>query len=224
MDTLKIQKLVADSGKMLLAGGLVAGTWGNISHRIDSDYMAITPSGISYDEITPEKIVIANVRDLSFKGDIAPSSEINMHAEIYKSKKEVNAVIHSHSLYASIVAAVGEEVPPYTEDMAQIIGPSIRIAKHALTGTPELAERVLAALEKRYGAILENHGALCVGRDMKEAFAACHILEKACQIFITVKLIGGGKALSEEDAKSLRDYYLNNYQKRRQVNTPDSPL
>jgi len=214
MDIIEIQRLVCDSGKRLLAEGLVAGTWGNISHRVDPDFMAITPSGISYDELTPESIVVVNVHDLSYRGDVKPSSEINMHASVYKTKKEVNAVVHNHSLYASIVAARGEDVPPYIEDMAQVIGPSIKVVKHALTGTPELAEGVINALDNRYGAILQSHGAVCVGRDMKEAFAACHILEKSCQIAIFIQLLGGGKALTPEYAEGFRSYYLNNYQKK----------
>lgn len=214
MDTIEIQRLVADSGKRLLAEGLVVGTWGNISHRIDSERMAITPSGVSYEELTREKIVIVNVDDLSCEGALQPSTETNMHAAIYKAKNEVNAIVHSHSLYASIVAAKGGEVPPYIEDMAQVIGPSIKVASHALTGTPELADGVLKALDNRYGAILQNHGAVCVGRDMREAFAACHILEKSCQIFIFIELLGGGKPLPAEHAEGFRSYYLNNYQKK----------
>jgi len=213
MDIAEIQKLVYDSGKKLIAEGLVTGTWGNISYRIDSDWMAITPSGIGYDELSPGDVVIANIHDLSYEGELKPSTEIKMHAAILKVKKEVNAVIHNHSPYASIIAACGEEVPPYTEDMAQVLGPSIKVVKHALTGTPELAEGVLSALDNRFGAILQNHGAVCVGRDMKEAFAACHIMEKSCRISIFVQILGGGRALSMEQAESFRAYYLNNYQK-----------
>ena len=214
MDILEVQKLVCESGKKLQKEGLVTATWGNISYRIDSDWMAITPSGISYDELNPENIVVANIHDLSYKGKLKPSSEIGMHAAILKKNNEINGVIHTHSLYASIVAAKGIEVPPYLEDMAQVIGPSIRVAEHALTGTPELAQAVLKALDNRYGAILQNHGAVCVGRDMKEAFAACHILEKSCQIFINIQLLGGGKPLSPEQAEYFRDFYLNHYQKK----------
>ena len=214
VDISEIQKLVYDSGMKLINDGLVAGTWGNVSHRIDAGFMAITPSGISYDELSPESIAVVNIHDLSYKGELKPSTEANMHALIYKAKKEINAVIHFHPFYGSIAAAKGEEVPPYIEDMAQIIGPSIKVAKHALTGTMELAEGALAALDNRFGALLANHGAVCAGRDMKEAFAACHILEKSCQVFIFMKLLGGGKALSFEQAEGLRDFYLNNYQKK----------
>ena len=209
-----IQELVCESGKRLLAEGLVSGTWGNISHRIDDDLMAITPSGIDYDELKPEDIVAVNINDLSYTGDIPPSSEVNMHAAIYKAKKEVNAIIHNHSLYACIVSVRSGEVPPYTEDMAQVLGPSIKVVKHALTGSPELASGVVKALEGRYGAILQNHGAVLLGRDMKEAFAACHILEKSCRISIYVELLGKGKALPLPYAESCREYYLNNYQKK----------
>jgi len=214
MDIIEIQRLVCVSGKRLLAEGLVAGVWGNISHRVDDDLMAITPSGMSYNELSPEDIVLANIHDLSYSGKLKPSSEIRMHAAILKAKKEVNAVIHNHSPYACIIAARGVEVPPYTEDMAQIIGPTIKVAKHALTGTPELAIGVLAALDNRYGVILENHGAVCMGRDMKEAFAACHVLEKSCQISVFVQLLGGGNPLPPECAEDCRSFYLNSYQRK----------
>ena len=214
MNVNEIRELVCKSGLRLMNEGLIAGTWGNISNRIDADTMVITPSGISYDELTPDDMVIANIHDLSYEGQRKPSSELNMHASIYKEKSEINAVIHNHSLYGSIVAARDKEVPPYIEDMAQVIGPSIRVVKHAITGTPELSEGVLKALDNRYGAIMQNHGAVCIGRDMKEAFAACHILEKSCQIFVYLELMGGGICLPEKYAEGFRDYYLNNYQKK----------
>jgi L-fuculose-phosphate aldolase len=212
MDIYEARKLVCDSGKKLLKDGLVAGTWGNVSCRIDSERMVITPSGISYDELTPEDMVLMDLNDLSYEGKLKPSSEKGMHAAIYKAKKEVNGIIHTHSLYASIVAAKGVEVTPYVEDTAMILGSSVKVVKHAFTGSAELNNGVVAALDNRFAAILQNHGAVCVGRDMKEAFAACHILEKSCQIFINICLLGGGEDIPVDLAEKFRDGYLNYYQ------------
>ena len=213
MDIREAKKIVCDGGKELLRLGLVAGTWGNVSCRVSDSSMVISPSGIPYEKLKPEDMPAVKLEDLSFEGR-RPSSESPMHAAIYRSRPEVNAVIHFHSLYACTASVLGEDVPPYLEDMAQIIGPTIRISRHALTGSPLLTENVLAALSGRFGALLENHGAVCVGRDMEEAFAAGLILEKACQTHLLVKTAGGGKALTQEEAEKYRDFYLNSYQKR----------
>lgn len=214
MNVEEARALVCESGKRLLRDGLVAGTFGNISYRVDDSSIIITPSGISYDELTPGDMVLVNIHDLSCDENKKPSSEKDLHIAIYKHRREVNAVIHNHSLYASIVAAIGTEVLPYIEDTAMTLGPSIRVAKHAFTGSPELSNGALKALEDRFAAILQSHGAVCVGRDMKEAFTACHILEKSCQIYITVRMLGGGEAIPQEMAEKFRDSYLNRYQKK----------
>ncbi|WP_130860962.1 class II aldolase/adducin family protein [Bacilliculturomica massiliensis] len=213
MDSQEAKKIVCGGGKELLRLGLVAGTWGNVSCRAGGSAMVITPSGIPYDKLEPDDMSTVSIEDLTFEGR-RPSSESPMHAAIYRTRPEVNAVIHFHSLYACTASVLGEDVPPYLEDMAQIIGPSIRISRHALTGSPLLTENVLDALSGRFGALLENHGAVCAGRDMEEAFAAALILEKACQTHLLVKTAGGGRALTVEEAEKYRDFYLNSYQKR----------
>ena len=134
----EIRKLVCDSGKQLLAEGYVSGTWGNISLRIDGTFMAITPSGREYETMVDEDIVIVNYRDHSFEGDIKPSSEFKLHTEIYRTRKNINAVIHTHQMNASTVASARREVPPILDDMAQIIGPSVKCADYALPNTKKI--------------------------------------------------------------------------------------
>lgn len=128
----KLRELVCSSGKKLQSTGLVSGTWGNISHRINNDYMVITPSGKDYSILTPEDMVVVNIYDMKYTGDLKPSGESSLHAIIYKNRKEVNAIIHMHSDNACTVAAARREVPPLLEDMVQIIGPTIRVADYAI--------------------------------------------------------------------------------------------
>lgn len=89
----EIKKLVCDSGENLLATGYVSGTWGNISFRIDDTFMAITPSGREYETMIADEIVIVNYKDHSYEGSIKPSSEFKLHTEIYRTRKNINAVI-----------------------------------------------------------------------------------------------------------------------------------
>jgi len=214
MDTKKAAELVCESGKRLLHENLVAGTWGNISCRIDDNHMVITPSGIKYEDLSSDDMVLVHMDDLSYEGNYKPSAETPIHVAIYKDRNDVNAIVHNHSLYASVIAASEKRVLPYLEDMAMILGPDVRVTEHAWTGSKELCEQVVAGLKDRFAVILQSHGAICVGRDMEEAFTACNILEKSCQIQVNVEMIGGGKSLDSETANIYRDNYLNVYQKK----------
>lgn len=211
----KARKQVCDTGKHLLESGLVSGTWGNVSCRINDDFMAITPSGMDYDKLNPEDIPIVNMSDLSYKGRFKPSSEKILHTEIYKTRSEINACIHTHSANASTVAASHREVPPLLDDMAQIIGPSIRVAEYAVPGTKKLAKGALKALKGRNGVLLANHGAVCIGRNVDEAFTACEILEKACKTFIESEFLGGGVPINKFEAKVMHEYFLKKYSKQK---------
>jgi L-fuculose-phosphate aldolase len=126
------KKLVHEAGQRLLDLGLVSGTWGNISARADKNSMVITPSGRKYEELTTDEMVVVDIKNLTYEGKIKPSSELKLHAEIYQSRNKINAIIHTHQINASTVAAARREVPPILDDMAQIIGPSVRVAEYAL--------------------------------------------------------------------------------------------
>jgi L-fuculose-phosphate aldolase len=209
------KEMVCNSGKQLLRSGLVSGTWGNVSYRVNGEYMVITPSGRAYETLTPEEMVLVNIMDLSYEGNIKPSSESGLHAEIYKGRKEIKAVIHTHSQNVCTVAATHREVPPLLDDMVQIIGPSVKVSDYALSGTEKLTKNVMKALAGRNAALLANHGAVCIGRDMQEAFFACEILEKSCRTFMETELIGGGVPLGVIKAGRVHEYFLKKYSKQR---------
>ncbi len=213
----KARQLVCDSGKRLLRSGYVSGTWGNISCRIDTDFMAITPSGREYESLTPEDMVIVNIHDLSYKGDMKPSGEMGLHAEIYRQRSEISAVMHTHSPNASTVAASRREVPPILDDMAQIIGPSLRVADYALPGTAKIVKATMKALSGRNAALLANHGAVCVGRDMDEAFVTCEIMEKSCRAFIESEFLGGSVPINGVEAWVMHQFYLKKYSKQKDM-------
>jgi L-fuculose-phosphate aldolase len=204
---------VCEAGKRLLRENLVSGTWGNLSLRMDEQNMIITPSGKPYELLLPEDMVRVNYRTLSWDGESKPSSELKLHAAIYLDRKDVNAVIHTHQPNASTVAAARREVPPILDDMAQIIGPSVRVAAYALPNTKKIVRKTLGALSGRNAALMANHGAVCIGRDMEEAFLVCQVLEKACRAFIEAEFLGGAKAIGTVEAWIMHKYYLLKYSK-----------
>jgi len=210
-DWIELRKAVADAGRRLLAEGLVVRTWGNVSVRAGPDQMLITPSGRAYEDMAPEDIVPVNFLTHVHEGPLKPSSEGKMHAEIYRTRPEIQAVIHTHQINASTVAAARREVPPILEDVVQLIGPTIRVADYCLPTTKKSVRLAVKALRGRKAALLANHGAVCVGRDLEEAFTVCLLLEKACKTFTEAEFRGGAKSIGRIDAFAMHQYYLRKY-------------
>lgn len=206
-----MQSEVCKTAKDMSNSGLVAGTWGNISARVDEDYMVITPSGMDYSRLFPDQMVIVNMNTLEYEGNLKPSIEAVVHAAIYKDRPEVNGVVHTHSTYALTVATARKDIPPICDDQVQILGGSVRLAGYTMPGTKEMADEVVKALKERAGALIANHGAITVGRSVAEAFTGSNVLEKAAQVYINSMAIGGPVEISQEDIDFFRDFFLNKY-------------
>lgn len=207
----RIKQQILEGGERLLKEGLVARTWGNISIRVDENFMLITPSGRPYEELTPDDIVLVNYHSSKYEGSVKPSSEKELHCEIYRTRKEVHAVIHTHQMNASTVATAHREVPPILDDMTQIIGPTVRVAEYALPSTKKITKKTVKALKGRNAALMANHGAVCVGRDLDEAFVVCQVLEKACKAFIEAEFLGGAKSINKFEAHLMHQFYIRKY-------------
>ena len=207
----RIKQEIIEGGLRLVKEGLVARTWGNISIRVDETHMLITPSGRNYEDLTPDDIVLVNYHTSKHEGDIKPSSEKELHCEIYRTRKNIHAVIHTHQMNASTVAAAHREVPPILDDMTQIIGPTVRVADYALPSTKKITKKTVKALKGRNAALMANHGAVCIGRDLEEAFVVCQVLEKACKAFIEAEFLGGAKRINKFEAHLMHQIYIRKY-------------
>ena len=201
-------------GKELIERKLVAGSWGNISVKLADGVYVVTPSGRGYANQKPEDIVIIDDACNTLDGELTPSSESKLHTAIYNACPEAKAIIHTHSIYASALAAMRKPVPAIIEDIVQIIGGRVNCAEYALPGTQELADNAVAALNGRKAVLLANHGAVCWGKSLEDALIVCEILEKATQIAIICQSCGGAVELSNEDAEIMHDFYEKHYSKR----------
>lgn len=201
------------AGLRLLHEGLVSRTWGNISIKVNDSEMLVTPGGKLYDEVIAADMVLVNFKTNEYKSDIKPSSEFKMHSGIYNDRKDVKAIIHTHQMNASTCAAARREVPAVLDDLAQIIGPSVRVADYALPSTNKIVKATVKALKGRNAALMANHGAVCVGRDLDEAFVVCQVLEKACKAFIEAEFLGGAKHIGKFEAWMMHQVYLKKYSK-----------
>ncbi|MCD6108735.1 MAG: class II aldolase/adducin family protein [Thermoplasmata archaeon] len=203
-----IRREIVDIGKKLVERRLTYGTCGNISCRApDGRRMLITPSGVPYEMIKPGDILILNFHGEIEKGDLRPSVETPFHLAIYRRRGDVNAVIHIHSQYTLAVSAVSDFVPVFLDEIFSHIGGDLQVSRYALPGSAELAKNVIEALGDRNAALLSNHGAVCCGRNLKEAFEIAEIVEEICKIFILSSSLGEIKILPDEGRKYQREMF-----------------
>lgn len=161
LDYIKEREAMVAAGLKLVEQGLVARTWGNISIKVNDTEMLITPSGKFYEDLTPADMVLININTHEYdKGGIKPSSEYKLHTGIYKDRKNFNVVIHTHQMNASTCAAARREVPAVLDDLAQIVGPTVRCADYALPSTNKLVKATVKAMRGRNAALMANHGAV----------------------------------------------------------------
>lgn len=186
------KKLVIEAGLKLQEQGLIVRTWGNISARISSDQFVVTPSGKSYDTLTPNDIVVVNIKKCAYEGDVKPSSECGIHADVYAARPEVNFVIHTHQIYASAVSILGKDIELSAEEK-NFLGDRVPCAMYGMSSSPKLRKQVKKTLKKSEGCcsmLLRNHGALCMGVDFDNAFEISSVLEQVCK-YQYEKLISG---------------------------------
>ena len=205
------KKLVLETAQKMLEKGLVVGTAGNVSLRLPSEggrqSLAITPSARHYNLLSVEEIQVIDFEAKSIEGDLTPSMESMMHIGIYEARKNINAVIHTHSVYASAVSVAGHDIPAILDDQVAFLGGQIKLAGHALTGSPEQVSSVIAALEDRNAVLLPNHGAVGIGRTMSDAFTACELIEKTAGIYLLALSTGKVNLLPDEEFEAEKAIY-----------------
>lgn len=209
---LKTRKNVIEKGIELIASKLTVGTWGNISSRVQGkNCIAITPTGMSYDTLVPEDIVVVDLEGNIVDGRRKPSIEVPLHLAIYNTREDVRAIIHTHSACATAMAVARKEIPGAVEDLVQIVGGNVRVNEYAPPGTEQLGLNTVKALEGRNAVLLANHGMLGVGRDLEEALKVCQVVEKSAQIVIYAQLLGGVVELSPVEIEGMRNFFLHGY-------------
>ena len=191
--------------KEMFALGLVAGTSGNVSvYNDELDIMIITPSGISYEAMEIEDLVVLKLDGEIVSGDKKPSSEWKMHARIYKDRGDVRCVVHTHSPYATGFAVCQMEIPVILIEMVPFIGGSAPVAEFAMPGTEELGVNAVKVLGDRKACMLSNHGTLSIGATTCEALNASIYLEDAAKIYHIAKNAGQVQVLSNEIIEKMK--------------------
>ncbi|MGE5703217.1 MAG: class II aldolase/adducin family protein [Clostridia bacterium] len=197
----------------MYAAGLTVGVSGNVS-AIDraSNTIAITPSGMDYDELTPEDITLIDLEGNVVDGKRRPSSEKMLHVKIYQNRPDINAVFHTHSTYATALAAMAEPIPVILAEVAAIAGGPIPVAPYTRFGTPEFGDVAVQAMGQGPAALLQNHGVVCAGKDLQKAFLIAVDTEESAKIYM-LSLMAGKPAIRLDNAEIpvLHEIYSTRY-------------
>ena len=183
----------------LLKAGLNHGATGNSSCRDGGDFL-ITPTGVDSSKLTPDMMVRMNLSDKLSQPEskYKPSSEWQFHQAILEKYPDINAVIHTHSVFASTLSSLGQDIPAFHYMVAVAGGDSVRCAPYAMFGTKELSDNILDAIQDRKACLLSNHGLVAIGEDLNEAFNIAEEVEHLSRLFVEAKKIGEPKLLSNK--------------------------
>jgi L-fuculose-phosphate aldolase len=202
------EELVA-TARRTVADGLVVGTSGNVSVRVD-DTVLVTPSGVPYDRLAPDDVTGVDLDGRQVLGRLVPTSELPMHLAIYRTTG-ARAVVHTHAVHATAVSTLVPELPAI-HYMSAALGGAVRVAPYATYGTRELAENMLHALADRTACLLRNHGTIAYGDTLDQAYDRTAQLEWMCRLWLTASSVPGltPTLLSEEQVaevgEKLRGY------------------
>ena len=214
MDAIDERNKIITVCRELESCGFITGTWGNVSIRYGDGFL-LTPSRVEYASMVPEDIVLVGLDGQKLSGQRPPSSEKEVHRQIYVKRPDIGAIIHCHSTYATAVSVAGVDIPPILEEVAQLIGDGVKCTKeYVRAGEHEkLGEQAAAFIFQNAAVLLKNHGPVCCGKDIEEALLCSQVVEKAATIFLSLE--NGLKAVSiPADAVALEhDRYKNTYGK-----------
>jgi L-ribulose-5-phosphate 4-epimerase len=213
----ELRREVCDLHAELPRHGLVAWTSGNLSARVPGEeLMAIKASGISFDDLTPEAVVVCDLHGELVEGELSPSSDAVTHGYVYRHLPEVGGVAHTHSPYATAWAARGEEIPCVLTAMADEFGGGIPVGPFALIGDEEIGRGIVETLESHRSpaVLMRSHGVFTLGAGPRDAIKAAVMCEDVARTVHLARTLGTPLPLAEQEIDALYDRYQNVYGQR----------
>jgi L-ribulose-5-phosphate 4-epimerase len=205
---------VAALHQHLVRYGLVVWTSGNVSGRVPgTDLFVIKPSGVEYDDLTPESMIVCDLGGVVLEGDFAPSSDTAAHAYVYRHMPEVGGVVHTHSPYATAWAARGEAVPCVITGQADEFGGEIPVGPFAIIGDESIGEGIVATLtgHRSRAVLMQNHGVFTIGRNARDAVKAAVMAEDVARTVHLARQLGEPIPIPPDKIDALFNRYQNVY-------------
>ena len=189
------REAVAQACRELLAAGLLRGTSGNVSVRdFDSGTIAITPTGVGYPGMCDTDVAVLSADGAQLDGELRPTSEVALHLGVYRARPDVGAIVHTHSMFATTFAVLGEQIPPVHYLIVRA-GEAVPVAPYARYGTVELAESCVRTLGSGFAVLLANHGVVAVGADLGAAMAVAEAVEYTAELAWRARQLGVAQVL-----------------------------
>ncbi|MGO9780916.1 MAG: L-ribulose-5-phosphate 4-epimerase [Streptosporangiaceae bacterium] len=210
----ELREIVSDLHAELPRNGLVVWTSGNVSARVPgADLMVIKPSGVGYDDLTPESMVVCDQDGNPVSDGYTPSSDTATHAYIYRHMPEVGGVVHTHSTYATAWAALGEPIPCVITAMADEFGGEIPVGPFALIGSDEIGRGVVATLSghRSPAVLMRSHGVFTIGPAVRDAVKAAIMCEDVARTVHAARLLGHPEPLPQDQVDALHKRYKEHY-------------
>jgi len=189
---------------LLYECNLVTATDGNVSVRVSEKHILLTPSGKNKGFLKPEEMLVVDLDGCVIEGEGKASKEFPMHRAVYLERRDVGAVVHTHPVYATAFALAGKNIPEDHLIETRMMLKKVALAGYATPGTLEMAEVIAPFIANTNAILLQNHGALTVGRDLMDAFNKMEVLESIAKTIIMSKLIGKPVLISQENLDKMK--------------------
>lgn len=203
----EVKEAVLATAKEMHRCGLVEGTAGNVSGRVDDGTVVVTPSSLDYPSMTLDDLVVVTLDGEKVAGERSATSEKGVHLATLAAYPEVGAVVHCHAVHASMFAVAHIDIPAAIDEFIVYIGGEVRVCDYHPSGSDELAEAVAANLADRSATLMANHGLVAIGRSPADALHAAQVVEHNAHIFWGARLLGGAVALPGKPVRNFTGVY-----------------
>lgn len=201
------RQLIVEYGRKLITSNLTTGSGGNLSiFNRQENLIAIKPSGMDYMVMKPDDVVVVTLDGTIVEGTKTPSSEIRFHLALLNKRGDINAVVHTHQVYATTIACMNWELPA-VHYLVGFSGNKVPLAKYATFGSQELSDNIIAAIGDYNACLMANHGIVAVGATIDSAFSTAEELELVSRIYYQTKCIGEPAILSDEEMKTIGEKF-----------------
>lgn len=198
-----LKQQIVETGKRMYQRGMVAANDGNLSIRVDDNRILLTPSGMSKGFMQVSDLVLVDLSGTVISGDKKPTSEMGLHLTVYEERPQIQAVCHAHPPYATAFSVVGKSLDScILSEMITVLG-SVPLVPYATPGSPQLPEAIRPFVAQYDAFLLQNHGALTVGKDLTDAYHKMETLEHSAHVYFVSQLLGSPHVLDEEQLKDL---------------------
>lgn len=199
----EVRRAVLDAAKAMFAKGLVEGTAGNVSGRVDDGTVVVTPSSLSYEEMTLDDLVVVDLDGNVVAGTRSATSEKGVHLATFAAYPEVGGVVHCHAAHASMYAVAHRPIPAAIDEFVVYIGGDVPVGEYQPSGSAALSQEVARHLAARSAMLMANHGMVTIGRSVADALHSAAVVEHNARIMWGAEQLGG---VVELPAKAVRDF------------------